>query len=306
MELRSLAGPAVVAVALATAAAGCGVGPAGAGPGGDHLAVVAAENFWGSIAAQLGGAKVTVRSIVANPDADPHSYEPTPTDAIALAEAKVVVYNGVGYDPWAQKLLGADPERGRIELDVGELVGVRPGGNPHRWYSPADVGRVIDAITAAYRQALPGEAAYFDQRRATFVSSGLARYHSLLASIRARYAGTPVGASESVFVPMAEALGLHVLTPASFLDAVSEGGEPTAGAKAESDSQIRTRAIRVYVFNRQNSTPDVQAEVHEAEAAGIPVTSVTETLVPASATFQAWQVGQLEALQAALARATGR
>ncbi|HET6809452.1 MAG TPA: zinc ABC transporter substrate-binding protein [Acidimicrobiales bacterium] len=306
MQLRSVAGPAVVAVALATMAAACGAAPAASGSGGDHLAVVAAENFWGSIAAQLGGTKVTVRSIVANPETDPHSYEPTPTDAIAVAEARMVVYNGVGYDPWVQKLLGADPERGRVELDVGAVVGVRPGANPHRWYSPTDVGRVIDAITAGYRHALPKEATYFDQRRAHFVSSGLARYRSLLAAVRARYAGTPVGASESVFVPMAEALGLRVLTPASFLDAVSEGAEPTAGAKAESDSQIRRRSIRVYVFNRQNSTPDVQAEVHEAQAAGVPVTAVTETLVPAAATFQAWQVGQLEDLQAALARATGR
>src|SRR5579884_2739562 len=200
MQLRWAAAPPVVAVALAIGAAACGTAPVGAGSGGDHLAVVAAENFWGSIAAQLGGTKVTVRSIITNPQTDPHSYEPTPTDAIALAEAGMVVYNGVGYDPWVQNLLGADPERGRIELDVGDLVGVRPGGNPHRWYSPADVSRVIDAITSGYRRALPKEAAYFDRRRALFVSSGLARYRSLVAAIRARYAGTPVGASESLFV----------------------------------------------------------------------------------------------------------
>lgn len=290
---------------LALAAAGCGVPPVG-GPGGDHLAVVAAENFWGSIAAQLGGAKVTVRSVIANPDTDPHSYEPTPTDAVTMAEARMVIYNGVGYDPWVGKLLAANPVPGRIELDVGDLVRVGPGGNPHRWYSPTDVGRVIDAITAGYRRALPREAAYFDRRRAAFVSTALARYHSLVAAIRARYAGTPVGASESVFAPMARALGLRLLTPAGFLAAVSEGGEPTAGAKATSDDQIHTRAVKVYVFNRQNATPDVQAQVHEARAAGIPVTSITETLVPASATFQEWQVGQLEDLQAALARATGR
>lgn len=302
MLLRSLL-PAVGVLALA--AAGCGGAPA-AGSGGDHLAVVAAENFWGSLAAQLGGTRVTVRSIIANPQTDPHSYEPTPTDAIALAEARVVIYNGAGYDPWVRKLLAADPVPGRIELDVGDLVRVRPGGNPHRWYSPADVGRVVDALTAAYRRALPKEAAYFARCRATFVSSGLTRYHSLVAAIRARYAGTPVGASESVFAPMAEALGLRLLTPVSFLDAVSEGAEPTAGAKATSDHQIRTRAIKVYVYNRQNATPDVQAEVGAARAAGIPVIPITETLVPPTATFQAWQAGELEGLQAALARATGR
>jgi zinc/manganese transport system substrate-binding protein len=307
MEARSLLLPALAVVTLAAAVAGCGRGPAAVGSsGGDHLSVVAAENFWGSIAAQLGGTRVTVTSIITNPDTDPHSYEPTPADAVALAKADMVVYNGIGYDPWVPQLLAADPAAGRAALDVGDVVGIRPGGNPHRWYSPTNVGRVIDAITAGYEHARPEDASYFDRQRATFLSSGLARYHSLLTSIRARYAGTPVGASESIFAPMARALGLDLLTPASFLDAVSEGGEPTAADKATIDNQIRTHAIKVLVFNSQNATPDVQAQVDAARLAGIPVTAMTETLTPASATFEAWQARQLESLQAALHRATGR
>ena len=306
MKLRSLLLLAPAAGALVLAASGCSLSPARTGSGGDHLSVVAAENFWGSIAAQLGGTKVTVHSIVSNPATDPHDYEPTPGDAVSVARAGMVIYNGIGYDPWAPKLLAADPQNGRAVLCVGDLVGIRPGGNPHRWYSPTDVSQVIDAMTADYEHALPRDASYFAHRRATFLSSGLARYHALIAAIRARYAGVPVGASESIFVPMAQALGLDLLTPETFLDAIREGGEPTAADKATIDSQLRTGAIEVYVFNNQNATPDVRSQVNEARARGIPVTPITETLVPASATFQAWQVGELEALQAALARATGR
>jgi zinc/manganese transport system substrate-binding protein len=114
-----------------------------------------------------------------------------------------------------------------------------------------------------------------------------------------------VGASESIFAPLAQALGLRLLTPPSFLEAISEGTEPTAADKQTIDRQIASHAIKVYVYNSQNATPDVQAQVDAARTAGIPVTTITETLSPASVTFQAWQVSELAALQAALAKATG-
>jgi zinc/manganese transport system substrate-binding protein len=106
--------------------------------------------------------------------------------------------------------------------------------------------------------------------------------------------------------PLAQALGLDLLTPQSFLNAISEGTEPTAQDKATIDEQIRTKQIKLYLYNSQNAIPDVQAQVVEAEAAGIPVVTITETLVPATATFQDWQVAQLARIQAALAQATGK
>jgi zinc/manganese transport system substrate-binding protein len=266
--------------------------------------VVAAENFWGSIARQLGGDKVSVQSIIDNPDTDPHDYEPTPGDARAVASASYVIVNGVGYDPWADKLLKANPDHGRAVLNVGDLVGAQSGGNPHRWYSPPDVQKVLDRITADYKRLSPGDAAYFDNQKATFTSTGLARYNALIAEIAAKYRGVAVGASESVFSPLAEALGLHLITPPSFLKAISEGGEPTAADKATCDSQIKTHQIKAYVFNRQNSTPDVQAQVNLARSNGIPVVAITETLVPAKASFQDWQAGQLQAVASALGSGT--
>ena len=276
--------------------------------GGVPLHVVAAENFWGSIATQLGGSKVDVQSVITNPDTDPHDYDPSAADARTLAGAAVVIENGIGYDPWVSKLLASNNTTGQHVINVGTLVGVADGGNPHRWYNPTDVHTVIAAIVAAYDAADPADAAYFATQQQNYETTGLAKYNSLISEIKTTYAGTPVGASESIFAMLAPALGLNLLTPPTFLRAISEGTDPTSADKQTIDNQIKTHAIKVYVYNSQNATPDVQAQVDEAKAAGIPVTTITETLTPASATFQDWQVAQLAALQAALraaAKGTG-
>jgi zinc/manganese transport system substrate-binding protein len=284
-----------------------GVPSAGAAPaGGSGLQVVAAENFWGSIAAQLGGTRVRVTSVIANPATDPHDYEPSAADARTMAGAQMAIVNGIGYDPWADKLIAANPVHGRVVLKVGDLVGIKPGGNPHRWYSPSDVQKVIDEIVRDYTKLDPKGAAYFKQQQARFETRGLAQYKQLIATIKRKYQGVQVGASESIFAPLAQALGLRLSTPNSFLKAISEGTDPTASDKTTIDRQIARREIRVWVFNSQNSTPDVQRITDAARKKGIPVTTITETLTPASASFEAWQVRQLEALADALARGTGR
>jgi zinc/manganese transport system substrate-binding protein len=297
-----------ILIALLIALAGAGIGlasvePAAAGKG---IQVVAAENVWGSIAAQLGGDRVHVTSVIASPATDPHNYEPTAADARAMAAAQMAIVNGVGYDPWAGKLLAANPVDGRAVLTVGDLVGVKPGGNPHRWYSPADVQKVIDRIVREYTTLDPKNARYFEQQRARFETRGLGRYKRLIATIKRKYHGVQVGASESIFAPLAQPLGLKLLTPASFLKAISEGTEPTASDKTTIDRQIARKQIKVWVFNSQNSTPDVARITDAARKKGIQVTTITETLTPASSTFQDWQSRQLTALAAALAKATGR
>jgi len=268
--------------------------------------VVAAENFWGSLAAQLGGDRVDVASIIVNPDTDPHDYEPTPADGRKVASASFVIENGVGYDAWMDKLLSADPVKGRATLDVGKLVGKKEGDNPHRWYFPADVENVIKRITADLKRVDRKDASYFAQRYTDLEQNGLATYHRLLADIKTKYAGTPVGASESIFVGIAEATGLDLITPARYMTAISEGTDPTAQDKATVDRQIAQRELKVFVFNAQNSTPDVQALVDAAKRANIPTTTVTETLSPATASFEEWQSDELTVLRDALAKATGR
>ena len=268
--------------------------------------MAASINAWGSILAQLGGSHVRETSIITNPDTDPHDYEPTPADGRTIAESRLFVDNGVGYDPWAQKSLAASPDPARKVVSVGPLVGVPEGGNPHRWYAPADVEKVTDAITADLKTLDPADAGDFDTLRRGFEATGLAQYHQLITDIKTKYAGTPVGASESIFAPLSDALGLRLLTPPTFLKAISEGTDPSAGDKAAIDAQIAGKQIKVYVFNGQNSTPDVAAQVDAAKKAGIPVVQITETLAPATASFQDWQSAQLRSLADALAQATGK
>jgi len=303
-----LAVPAVALVALvAVSLGGCSsLGVPASATNAAPIAVIAAENFWGSIAAQLGGQHADVTSIISNPNTDPHDYEPTARDAIKMATAELVIENGVGYDPWVDRLLSASSVKGRLVLSVGDAVGVKPGGNPHRWYSPDDVHRVIALITDDYKSLDPKGAAYFDRQRQLFESKTLAAYDGLIADTKAKYTGTPIGASESIVAPLAQALGLDLLTPASFLNAISEGTDPTAQDKATIDRQIKGKEIKVYIYNSQNATPDIQTQVGQARAAGIPVVAITETLNPATATFQDWQVAQLRRIQAALAQATGK
>jgi len=295
----------VCCAVLLSACGGGSAGPAGGSSSG-KLQVVAAENFWGSIASQLGGSKVTVQSIIVNPDTDPHSYEPKASDGVVLAKSQMAIVNGIGYDAWASKLIAANPSSSRKVLDVGDLLGLVEGDNPHQWYSPSSVHRVIDQIVADYKQLDPNDSTYFDQQRTKFETHGLAEYNKMIATIRARYAGVPVGYSESIFQPLGEALGLKLLTPYSFAKAIAEGTDVSAADKQTVDTQAQTRLIRVWVYNSQNATPDVQRVNQLARAAKIPITTITETLSPASATFEQWQVAQLQSLQQALHQATGR
>jgi zinc/manganese transport system substrate-binding protein len=287
--------------------AGCGrSGAPSAGGRRSGFQVVAAENFWGSIATQLAGSKASVTSIIANPSTDPHSYEPTARDARTIAGSQMAIVNGIGYDNWAPKLLSASPSNGRVVLTVGDLLGLRDGDNPHQWYSPASVRRVVAEIVADYDRLDPADSAYFAQRERAFETRDLARYDELRREIRARYAGVAVGYSESIFQPLGEDLHLKLLTPYSFAKAIAEGTDVTASDKQTVDSQARERQIKVWVFNSQNVTPDVQRINEIARRERIPIATVTETLSPASDSFEQWQVAELEGLARALHEATGR
>ena len=295
-----LAGGGALLAGCAGSTASVGASAAG------KLQVVAAENFWGSIASQLGGSKVAVSSIIVNPNTDPHSYEATAADGAAIARSQMAIVNGISYDGWASKLIAANLASGRVVLDAGKLLGLKEGDNPHQWYSPSSVQRVIAQIVLDYERLDPKDASYFEQRRALFETRELAEYNRLRSAIRARYGGVPVGYSESIFQPLGEDLGLRLLTPYSFAKAIAEGVDVSAADKQTADRQAEERAIKVWVYNSQNATPDVQRVNQLARAARIPITTVTETLSPASDTFQQWQAAQLASLRAALHRATGR
>lgn len=297
----------VIAVA-AVAVSACGGSGLSGRSGGAHgkFLVVAAESFWGSIAAQLAGDRAQVRSIIVNPATDPHSYTPTAFDGEVIAQSRLAIVNGLGYDKWADQALAASPSSDRVVLNVGDLLGLREGDNPHRWYFPANVHSVIDRIVADYVRLDPADSAYFAHRKQTFETQDLAQYNRLRQEIRARYSGVPVGYSESIFQGLGQDLGLRLLTPYSFTKVIAEGSDVSAADKQTVDNQAQSGQIRVWVYNSQNATPDVQRVSSIAEAKRIPSVTVTETLSPASESFAQWQVAELRGLLRALHSGTGR
>ena len=135
----------------------------------DPVKIVAAENFYGDVAAQIGGPNVAVTSILTNPDEDPHLFEASAETAKALADAKVVIVNGADYDPWMEKLLGANKAPSRKEIVVAQLVGRRAGDNPHLWYDPAYVKAAAKALVAALNAVDPAHKADYEKGEAQFL-----------------------------------------------------------------------------------------------------------------------------------------
>ncbi|HVC76797.1 MAG TPA: zinc ABC transporter substrate-binding protein [Candidatus Micrarchaeaceae archaeon] len=293
-------GCAVAVLVVALAASACGPSTAGATPG--LITVVAGENFWGSIATQLGGSKVSVHSVVTDPNADPHEYQSSTDDARGFADADLVILNGAGYDDWGQKLLDANSSSHRRVLNIAQLLGRKPGDNPHFWYNPGYVPTVADKITAEYKAIDSADSSYFDQQRVAFTLA-IKPYTDRVAEIHARYAGSPIGSTESIFVYMAAALGLNLISPPEFMNAEAEGTDPPVSAVATFHDQVAGKQIRVLVYNIQASSALTTSLKQLAQQQGIPTVGVTETLQPVGATFQDWQTAQLNALEAALASA---
>ncbi|HYC12414.1 MAG TPA: zinc ABC transporter substrate-binding protein [Nitrososphaerales archaeon] len=271
-------------------------GPVGA------IQVVAAENFWGSLASQVGGTRVHVLSIVSDPNADPHEYESNAADARAMANASLVIVNGAGYDTWALSLVAADNNPQQTILNVQELIGQQVGANPHFWYSPYYVNDTVAAIYKDLVKIDPTDAAYFRQQYASLNSSLWQSYMSEEVYIRNHYSGVPVASTESIFVYMANATGLNVISPPSFMDAVAEGNDPPAQSVAQFENLLAggNSSVRVLVYNEQTVTPLTQSIKALAAQDQIPVIGVTETIQPPNYTFQAWMQGEVASLTNAL------
>lgn len=264
---------------------------------GGPLKVVAAENFYGGVAAQIGGAHVSVSNIIANPDQDPHAFEATPGQVRQVADAKVVIFNGGHYDEWMEKLLKAAPRKDRITVEAAKVVKARHGGNPHLWYAPATMPAVAKAIAAALTKADAAHAADYAANLGK-VLADLERVSQRVGQLRDKHKGKPVAATEPVFGLMAEALGLTMRNE-KFQMALMNESEPSARDIAAFETDLKTRKVKVLLYNSQVSEKLAQRLVDIAKDSKIPVVGVTETQ-PADKTFVDWMLGQLDALDKAL------
>jgi zinc/manganese transport system substrate-binding protein len=267
----------------------------------DPVKVVAAENFYGDMASQIGGANVAVTSILSNPDDDPHLFEASPETAKALSDAKVVIVNGVDYDPWMEKLLSAHNAPGRKEIIVGKLVGRKAGDNPHLWYDPAYMKAAAKALVADLVSVDPEHKGAYEQGEAAFLAS-LKPLDDKIVTMHKSYGGHPVTASEPVFGYQAKLIGLNVRNEKYAL-AIMNNAEPTPSEVAGFENDLKGKKVKAMLYNAQASEPAVGRLVDLAKASGIPVVGVTET-EPPNATYQAWMMGQLDALDKALAGPT--
>lgn len=269
-------------------------------PGGARIIdVVAAENFWGSLVSQLGGTHVRVLSLVSDPNADPHDYESSARAAREVAAARYVVQSGAGYDGWMTKLLAASPAAGRRVYDIGAALGKRPGDNPHLWYNPAYVTAACDHIEADLKALDSKDAGYFTARRAA-VTAAFAGFREQLAQIRRDDAGKPVASTESIFAYLASYLGLKLVSPPAFMNAVAEGNDPPVSSVVLFEHQLAARQAAVLVFNKQTATALTTSVRGIAAAHHIPVIGVTETIQPPGQNFEQWFGAELAALSRAL------
>jgi zinc/manganese transport system substrate-binding protein len=266
---------------------------------GDSLKVVAAENVYGDIVRQIGGSDVHITSILTNPNSDPHLFEPGTAAGLAVAQARVVILNGVGYDAFMERLLAAAPQPDRVVVTMANVLHVADGANPHLWYDVPRLPAVADAIAGALRRADPARASAYRSRLRTFLTS-LQPLDRAVADLSQRFSGTSVAYTEPVPGYLLLAASLVDKAPDAFTKSIEDGIEPPPAAVAQMEGLVTTRAIRLLLYNSQATSPITERIRQLALANGIPVVGVSETLPPGQ-TFQQWQLGQVRAIAGALA-----
>ncbi|MFF6879250.1 metal ABC transporter solute-binding protein, Zn/Mn family [Streptomyces sp. NPDC012474] len=269
-----------------------------------RVSVVASTNVWGDITRRIGGDRVDVTSVIADPDQDPHSYEADPQNQLALSKAKVVVENGGGYDDFVDRMLKSGHNDSAQVINAVEVSGrTAPEGgelNEHVWYDFPTVAKVADRVSAALAKADPADAGAFGKNAAAFKAK-LAPLETEEARIKKAHGGGGVAITEPVPLYMTEASGLVNRTPARFSEAIEEGDDVSPRVLQESLALFSGKKVKVLVYNAQTSGPQTEKAESAAEAAGIPVVPVTETL-PKGKDYIGWMTGNLDALASALAK----
>jgi len=294
---------AIVLLVVGCSSSGGGSGSTGTTVGGpacptDPVKVVVTVDQWADIVRQLGGNCTRVTTIIQGADVDPHEYEPTPGDNAKFLDADLVVMNGLGYDEWANKMVGTLSPKPPV-VDAGEVVGLTEGDNPHVWYGPTYVPQVAAAVSAELAALLPGAGDYLSDRTAAWTTA-FQPYLDEVAAVKAAATGRTYAATESVFDDMAGAVGLVDLTPEGYRAAAANESDPAPADVNAFEELLRGGTVDVLIVNSQTAG-SLPAQLRSvAEKAGVPVVEVTETVPPGETSFVAWQIDQLNALRVAL------
>ncbi len=287
----------LLAVAALVAIAGCAPSSNPATAPSARVQIVAIERVYGDLAVQLGGKDVDVITTLNSPSADPHGYEPSTRDADAIANADIVIENGLGYDAFVDKLIAASPRAGRDVIDVGAFLH-HTGDNPHVWYEPATLRRFTNVFAASLEKRLPGSRASIENRRATLLA-WIDNLSARLTAMGKRHAGARVAITEPVFDYLLHAANLTIATPTSFSHAIEEGNDPAPQDVDAMQALLAKRTVSAFIYNSQTIEPATTRLLATAKAAHVNVVPVSETL-PGGETTQIWIDAETGALDRAL------
>jgi len=262
------------------------------------IQIVAAENFYGDIAKQLAGNHADVVSILSDPNVDPHEYESTVQDGIHISDADIVIYNGLDYDTWMEKLIEATPSPNRTVISAASIATDILKDNPHLWYGVDNMLPIAQNIHDTLVEKDPADIADFDQNLGNFKDS-IFQIQQKMADIKKQFNGTPIALTETVELYQTKVMGLNVLTPIEFENAVAEGNDPSAQDVKTTNDQINNKAVKILIYNSQTVTPITTNLQDAAKKQTIPQVYVTETM-PANVNYQTWMMNQLNALQQGL------
>jgi zinc/manganese transport system substrate-binding protein len=264
------------------------------------IRAIGAENEYADVIGQIGGKYVNVSAIMSNPNTDPHTFEASPAVAREVSAAQLTVQNGVGYDTFMNTIESADPSGSRKAIDVQTLLGLPDSTpNPHLWYKPTTMPAVANAIATDLGQIDPAHASYYKANAASFTAS-LTAWNNAIAAFKSAHPGTPVATTEPVADYMLQAAGADNLTPWTFQADVMNGTDPSPQDTATENSLFTQHKVKVFLYNQQVTDSLTESFIKLAQANGIPVVGVYETMPTPGYTYQSWMLAEVNALNKAV------
>ena len=273
---------------------------AGAADASGQVQVLASTNVWADVVEQVGGEHVAVTSIITDPSADPHSFQSSARNQLAVSKAALIVENGGGYDDFMQTML-ASAGTGVPVINAVDVSGITPTDgelNEHVWFDFPTVAKVADAVAARLATIDPANADSYQANAEAFDKS-VGDLSTQAAAIKAAHDGAPVAITEPVPMYLLDAAGLDNVTPGEFSEAIENETDVPAAVMDQTLKLFTGKQVKVLVYNEQTSGPQTEQVVDAAKANDIPAVPVTETL-PDGQDYLSWMQANIQALSQAL------
>ena len=294
-----------IALLATVGLAGCGANSLGTNttvpPG--IIAAVGAESQYADVISQIGGQYVSVQAVMSNPNTDPHTYEASTAVARQIAQAQLIVQNGLGYDDFMTQLEKSAPNPARTVITAQSVLGLPDSTpNPHLWYKPETMPAVAQAIADALSAIQPDHASYFQANLATFTTA-MTTWQNTISQASTTLAGQSAAVTEPVGDYLIQALGLTIKTPWSLEQATMNGTDLSPQDAAAQDALLAGKQVALLCYNQQVTDPSTTEFLQRARAAGVPVVAVYE-IMPTGYTYQQWMNAEVQAIVNAVTNGT--